>query len=235
MLSLSFVNCSIEWRGDHGAKTSWELPWICTQLVRKCTDWGLPNLEVVSEVRELGLRTTFLTCGICVDSGWCVSESNCSTAGKNYKRWWFQYSMLKTDWRETRADTGATGLGRPLQLRMVALDRVDVMEILRNDFIHYDHVDAAVFAGGLRLGFQWLDGAWFYYWGLSCLIWSAVDTQVVSHPLLSIIKAHNVLLTERHTGMEILLTDRLFLSPHPKQRCNKDAYAQLLDSLYEDL
>ena len=78
---------------------------------------GLPNSEVVSEVRGLWLRTTPLTCDVCVDSGWWASELNCGTADKNYKRW-----VLKRDWRETKADTGRR-VRRPLQLRMVALEQ----------------------------------------------------------------------------------------------------------------
>lgn len=97
---------------------------------------------------------------------------------------------------------------------MVALDRVDVMEILRNDFIHCRLSCCCIcWRAGVGIS-QWLDGAWFYYWGLSCLIWSAVDTQVVSSPPLHYKACYNkAAYRETHRWWEILLTDRLFLIP----------------------
>lgn len=163
---------------------------------QKCAQTGgLPNSEVVSEVRGLWLRTTPLTCDGCVDSGWWASELNCSTADKNYKRW-----VLKTDWRETRADTGRR-VRRPLQLSDGGFRPAWMWWRYRGMILFITTVDATVFAGGLELRF--LGGCMvpdattgvYHVWS------AAADTQVVSHPLPSTVK-HAVikLLTERHAG-----------------------------------
>ena len=99
-------------------------------------------------------------------------------------------------------------------------------------------VDVTVFVGGLEVGF--LNGCLMSDSTTGvCHVWSPVDTQVVSHPLPSIINHAIIkLLTERHLGdvKSCWQTLTLVLTPpHHKQCCNKDAYAQLLYSLSEDL
>lgn len=179
---LSFVNCS-EWRGRSRApRHHGNFPTDVCQLV-KCAQTG------VSQTRRWCLKwgtlaeTTHTNLWyLCGDSGWCVSESNCSTAGKNYKECggMISASMLKTDWRGARADTGGDGLGGHCSLsdggfrpRGCDGDTEEWLYSLRLSML------LCCWRAGVGIS-QWLDGAWFYYWGLSCLIWSAVDTQVVS-------------------------------------------------------
>lgn len=199
---------------------------------QKCAQTGgLPNSEVVSEVRGLWLRTTPLTCDVCVDSGWWASELNCGTADKNYKRW-----VLKTDWRETRADTGRR-VRRPLQLSDGGFRPAWMWWRYRGMILFITTVDATVFAwrAGVEIS-RWLYGAWCYYWGLSCLICCCWHSGCVSSPPLHC-KACCNKAAHRETRRwgEILPTDSCFSSSPHKQCCNKDAYTQLLDCVWASL